>query len=122
MVIFVEPTLIPGNVQAIRSTKDPTVIMVTWQPLTLVEARGFIEYLVVLPSPGSAKRQLLSIQVSMDQNSVMFTGLDPSLSYEVSMATVTSNGTVGKSELLIDDCKFKFTNCLHSYMSLQRQS
>ena len=97
---------IPGNVQAMRSSEDSTIITVTWEPLTLVEARGFIQYLVMLRAFESSKGQvllgLLSMQVPSNRGSATFTNLDPAQGYEASVAAVTSNGTVGASEYTID--------------------
>ena len=102
LVHLPSPSAVPigpvGNVQAVRSSSDTTTITVSWEPLTIVEAHGFIQYLVVLTPSASSKRQTLSMQVAMDRSSVAFTGLDPSQAYEVSVATVTSDGIVGQSE------------------------
>ena len=92
------PTRPVGNVQAMRSPEDPTIIIVTWEPLTIVEARGFIQYLITLTPSALSKRQSLSMEVAMDRSSVVFTGLDPSQGYGASVATVMSDGTVGESE------------------------
>ena len=64
--------------------------MVSWQPLTLIEARGFIEYIIELNVDFSLKRQApLTMRVPMNQSSVAFTGLDPNLAYEVTVGTET---------------------------------
>ena len=92
------PTRSVGNVQAMRSPEDPTIIIVTWEPLTIVEARGFIRYRITLTPSASSKRQELSMEVAMDQSSVEFTGLDPSRGYGASVATIMSDGTPGEGE------------------------
>ena len=72
----------------------------TWQTLTLLEARGFIEYLIRLYEVGSAKRQALSLTVSMDEDSATFSDLDIAANYEVSVGTITvSSGDIGPGEL-----------------------
>ena len=82
-----------------RSEEDPSEIVVTWQPLTLLEARGFIEYIIQLEETGSVKRQELSMIVSMDEDSVTFSGLDTAANYEVSVGTRTvSSGATGPGE------------------------
>ena len=48
--------------------------MVSWQPLTLIEARGFIEYTVTLYIDA---HQTLSMRVPMNQSSTIFTGVNP---------------------------------------------
>jgi hypothetical protein len=72
--------------------------MVTWQPFTLVEARGFIEYIVELHLVSSAvKRQedeSFIQQVPMDQSNVTFTGLDMTSNYEATVGTVSLTDNV----------------------------
>ena len=93
------PTVSPANVGVARSEEDPSEIVVTWQPLTLLEARGFIEYIIQLEETGSVKRQELSMTVSMDEDSVTFSGLDTAANYEVSVGTRTvSSGDTGPGE------------------------
>lgn len=94
------PTVSPANVGVTRSEEDPSEIVVTWQPLTLLEARAFIEYLIQLHVVGSVKRQVLSMTVPMDEDSVTFSGLDTTADYEVSVGTITvSSGDTGPGEL-----------------------
>ena len=96
------PTMSPTNVGVIRSEEDPSEIVVTWQPLTLLEAKGFIEYLVQIHKVGSIKRQLLSMTVPMDEDSVTFSDLDTTADYEVSVGTITvSSGDTGPGELVL---------------------
>lgn len=92
------PTRPVRNVQAMHSSADATTVVVSWEPLTIVDARGFIEYLIELIPSVSSKRQTLSMLVPMEQSRVEFTGLDPSQGYEATVATVTSDGTVGERE------------------------
>ena len=85
-----------------RSEEDPSEIVVTWEPLTLLEARGFIEYLIELYEAGSVKRQVLSMTVTMDEDSVTFSDLDVTADYEVSVGTRTvSSGDTGPGELYV---------------------
>ena len=94
------PTVSPTNVGVTRSEEDPSEIVVTWQPLTLLEARGFIEYLIQIHKVGSIKKQLLSMTVPMDEDSVTFSDLDTTADYEVSVGTRTvSSGDTGPGEL-----------------------
>ena len=91
------PVGAPAGVGVSRSTENPRIITVTWRPFTLVESRGFIEYLVQLHEVFSTKRQDgLKQRVSMGRGSTMFTVDDPSISYEASVGTVSLSGdTVG---------------------------
>ena len=74
------------------------VILVKWRPLTLVEAKGFIEYVVTLQVAPSRKRQELTKRVSISANSVNFTGVDPSVDYQATVGTMTSDRMPGPGE------------------------
>ena len=76
----------PGNITV---TRFSNIILITWQPLTLLEARGFIEYVVDLHIMDSLKRQALSKRVPMNQSNVTFTGLNPNQVYEATVGTRT---------------------------------
>lgn len=87
------PPFPPRNVTASHSVDDRSIISVTWQPLTLVEAKGFIEYIVQLYIVSSVKRQDgLTQQVPMNQSSVDFTGLDTTSNYEATVGTISLSG------------------------------
>jgi hypothetical protein len=84
------PASAPADVEVVRSTVNPRNITVTWQPFTLVEARGFIEYLVQLQEV--SKQARLTQQVPMDQSSATFTVDDTSVDYEASVGTGSVSG------------------------------
>ena len=87
------PVGAPAGVEVSRSTENPRIITVTWQPFTLVESRGFIEYLVQLHEVFSTKGQDgLKQRVSMDRGSTTFTVDDPSINYEASVGTASLSG------------------------------
>ena len=72
----------------------------TWQPLTLLEARGFIEYFIQLHDIGSAKRQVLAMTVPRDVDSATFSDQDTTANYEVSVSTINVASAVnGPGEL-----------------------
>ena len=59
----------------------------------MVEARGFIEYIVQLHLEESKKRQALEEQrVPMNKSSTEFSGLDTANNYEVSVGTMSLSG------------------------------
>ena len=98
--MHIVPTVSPAFVSVTRSEKNPSEIVVTWQPLTLLEARGFIEYLIQLYEVGSVKRQTLSLTVPMDQDNAVFRDQDTTANYEVSVGTIiVSSGVIGPGEL-----------------------
>ena len=71
-----------------------TDLEVSWVPLTLEEARGFIKsYTVTLTSDDRRrKRAEVREEVSGDQTSVSFDDLDSNREYSVSVAAVTAAG------------------------------
>ena len=95
------PLTEPAEVSVTRSTEDASVVVVSWRPFTLVEARGFIEYIVQLHEASSSKRQQpLTMRANMTQSSVTFTGLDTGIDYTVSVGTasLSSEGTTGPGQ------------------------
>ena len=71
--------------------------LVSWTPLTLVEARGFItDYEISYWTVGSDGLDIMSIQVSGDSNSTLITRLDPRSEYYI---TVSVSTIVGKSNI-----------------------
>ena len=81
----------PVDVTVSRSSEDPSTITVTWRPYNLVEARGFIEYIVQLHLE---ETQALEEEerVPMNKSSAEFSGLDTTSSYEVSVGTMSLSG------------------------------
>ena len=74
---------------------NDTAVRVTWEPLTLIEARGFItNYTVTLQPQGSTKRADGSIVTTVPHNisDVIVTDLDPKLAYSVSVSVGTVAG------------------------------
>ena len=87
------PEFSPVDVAVSRSSEDPSTITVTWRPYNLVEARGFIEYIVQLHLEESKKRQALQEQrVPMNKSSAEYSGLDTASNYEVSVGTMSLSG------------------------------
>ena len=83
----------PQQVKVIRAENDSTVLVVSWQPLTIVEARSFILYVVVVRPTKAKKRQSAELrkEVAMNESSVRFEGLDPFVGYDVTVGTLTIN-------------------------------
>ena len=90
-----------------------TTIRVSWQPLSLVEARGHITYRVmVTPTTGSRRRRqatqgervctLLSpCEVPANESSAIVVGLDCDASYSVTVMAVNSEGEDGPTSVPI---------------------
>lgn len=101
------PVIAPADVRISRSSSTVTVM---WRPLTLVEARGFIEYIVQLFEVPSSRRQSgLMQRIPMNQGNATFTGLDRSSDYEASVGTISVSGdSVGPGMLnASSNCKLQ---------------
>ena len=79
---------------------SPTVMVVSWTPLSYVEARGFISNYTVAYSPqtsGGRKRQALDTMFQtvpgMDSSTTRIEGLDPDTIYSVQVSATTGGGT-----------------------------
>ncbi len=84
-----------------RLESNPNDAEVSWDLLTLIEARGFIEYVVELRAEGTLKRQTIApMIVPMNQSSTTFTGLTPSTRYSATVSTRTPdlNNMAGPGE------------------------
>ena len=84
------PVISPQNVEVIRAENDSTVLLVSWQPLTIVEAQSFFFYVVVVKLNEIRKRQSAELmkEVAMNESSVIFEGLDPNARYDVTVGTI----------------------------------
>ncbi len=76
---------------------SPTTIFVSWKPLTLSEARGFITFYIIEYYPSlNKKRQapsdIMRVNVSADLSSATIDGLDEDLNYFVRVSASTSAG------------------------------
>ena len=97
MQIDVAPSTAPKDVSIDRTS--PTVMVVSWTPLSYVEARGLISHYTVAYSPQTSdgrKRQAtgqLTIDVpGMDSSTVTINDLDPETGYSVSVSGTTGGG------------------------------
>lgn len=83
--------------------------MVHWSPLSLREARGFIEAYTIEYGPVAeqrrSKRQLSSVTVGSDVRSVLLNDLMPGSSYGITVGATNDGGTGNTSEPTISDSK-----------------
>ena len=88
------PSIAPMDVNIARTS--PTVMVVSWTPLSYVEARGFISHYTVAYSPqtsGGRKRQAMFQTVpGMGSSTTRIEGLDPDTVYSVQVSATTGAG------------------------------
>ena len=94
---YTAPSVAPLNVRIIRPSA--TLMMVSWRPLTLAEARGFVSHYTVTYSPqiisGGRKRQAAMTEVVSGMDSGQYCdidGLDPDTIYNVHVSATTGGG------------------------------
>ncbi|XP_019860105.1 PREDICTED: netrin receptor DCC-like, partial [Amphimedon queenslandica] len=87
------PSVSPSNVQAVRSD-DGTNMTITWDAVSLTQARGFFEYTIRLRR-SSRKRQAgdLVYRVPSTETSYTATDLDDQATYSVSMGLSVDDGS-----------------------------
>ena len=88
------PVQIPENIKIKRSGAS---VSVSWEPLTLFEARGFPTYTVTLvPSTSDDRVARQSsdgvIRVTTNESNIVVGGLDPKMEYDVTVAVETGAG------------------------------
>ena len=100
---------------------SPTTMVVSWRPLTLTEARGFVSHYTVTYSPqiisGGRKRQaaMMAVVKGMDSNSTTITDLDPNTVYEVQVSASTGAGEGNFSEPIQATLFLKGIMCVQVY-------
>ena len=87
------PLFAPRN---IKYERNGTTIKVTWESVSLFEARGFPVYTITLTSKFKrGKRQSTSdgvIIVTTNETNVTIEGLDPNVEYSLTVAVRTTSG------------------------------
>ena len=100
------PSSAPGNVKVIRL--NGTAMNVSWSPLNLVEARGFVQSYIITYQQASnvsrRRRQLQNMTQQVDgrASSAIVGGLEPGVAYEVSIAGMTTENGPGELQLLME--------------------
>lgn len=84
------PNTAPKDLQGHRI--NDTHMNFTWEPLTLVEARGIVQSYTVLYTPTGRSRGLLTVSADTEYNYVTIEDLDPSKGYTVQVWANTSAG------------------------------
>ena len=96
-IMLTAPSIAPQNLSISRIS--PTVMVVSWTPLSYVEARGFISHYTVAYSPQTSdgrKRQdngqIITVP-GMNSSITRIVGLDPDTVYTVQVSATTGGGT-----------------------------
>ena len=78
----------------IANRSENGTVVISWQPVTLEQARGFFLYRVTLtPAVGNKQQAMITRDVPRTQTSVAVSILDPSVEYAVSVGVVNVNNT-----------------------------
>ena len=106
------PSTVPGNVEVIRI--NGTAINISWVPLNLVEARGFIRgYIITYQQASNGSRHRRQTQMMQVDGSASYTlvgGLQGA-AYNVTVAGMTIQTGPGELELSIE--LYSTWNCTH---------
>ena len=85
-----------------------TAMNVSWSPLNLVEARGFVQSYIITYQQASnvrrRRRQLQNVtqQVDGHASSAIVGGLQPGVAYEVTVSGMTTENGPGELQLLME--------------------
>ena len=78
---------------ASRRSSDGTSILIVWRKVSLEEAHGFFEYIIVLDAVNSRRRQSsdITVHIPFNKTSINVTGLNPQLTYTLTMRIAVHN-------------------------------
>ena len=110
------PNMAVANVVVDRTS--PVTMDVSWRPLTLSEARGFVTFysIAYTPAPNSRRRQappqdIMHVNASADSSSVTIEGLNGNLAYSVMVSANTRAGMGPQSEPVTTELRmFQISN------------
>ena len=100
--LYPVPTVAPNNVTVVRI--NSTAISVSWNPLTLQEARGWPVY-IVFWERRSQRTDRAALSVNTRDSSVVIGNLDPASYYSFVVQVSTAAGT--SEELRSQPCEFQ---------------
>ena len=89
---FAAPNVAPKRVVVNRTSE--TAMTVSWMPLNLSEARGFVIFYSIAYTPVQASPNTAFMNARADSSSVEVVGLERSLAYSVAVAAAT-NADIG---------------------------
>lgn len=93
-------------------------MIVTWQPIPITRAQGFILHYIITYLPLSSKRQSLSITVPANTSSITITGLSPGVRYSVTVMGETGGGEGVPSDPMIAELPPTSGESKHMYLCI----
>ena len=92
MHFAIAPNISPNDITTEKSS-DGTSIFIAWRKVSLEEAHGFFEYIIVLDAVNSRRRQSsdITVHVPFNKTSINVTGLNPQLTYTLTMRIAVHN-------------------------------
>ena len=94
------PSIAPRDIEVIRL--DGTAMNVSWVPLNLVEARGFVQsYIITYQQASSGSRHRRQVQTQQVDGSASYAvvgGLQSGVTYEVTVSGMTTQTGPGEHE------------------------
>ena len=100
LIPITAPSIAPGNVEVNRL--NGTAMNVSWVPLNLVEARGFVQSYIITYQQASSgsrrKRQMQTQEVDGSAIHAIVGGLQPGVAYEVTVSGMTTETGPGELE------------------------
>ena len=92
IIFFIAPNISPNNITTQKSS-DGTSIVIVWRKVSLEEAHGFFEYIIVLDAVNSRRRQSsdITVHIPFNKTSINVTGLNPQLTYTLTMRIAVHN-------------------------------
>ena len=88
--IDLAPNISPSDITTQRSSDD-TSIYIVWRKVSLEEAHGFFEYIIVLDAVNSRQSSDIIVHVPFYKTSINVTGLNPQLTYTLTMRIAVHN-------------------------------
>ena len=85
------PSVAPMGVVVTRSS-DGLSMNISWSPLTLSQARGFVNYIISYGPPVGLKREALSMPRTVNGSFATVSGLEATGTYSVTVSGQTSAG------------------------------
>ena len=114
MHFAIAPNISPTDITTRRSS-DGTSIVIVWRKVSLEESHGYFEYIIVLDAVNSRRKQSsdITVHVPFNKTSINVTGLNPQLTYTLTMRIAVHNergvsieGPISIPIRILSHCKY----------------